>query len=518
MQGLTLMVQGTMSSVGKSLMVAALCRIFRQDGLSVAPFKAQNMALNSFATLDGREVGRAQAMQAEAAGIAVTVEMNPILIKPEAQTSAQIVVLGEPWARLPAREYWRRRAELWTVVTTALDSLRHRYDIVVIEGAGSPVELNLKSGDLVNMSIAKYAGSPVLLVGDIDRGGIFAQLLGTLALLESDELALVAGLIINKFRGDMKLFVDGVQILEERAKLPVLGVMPFIPDLNVADEDSVALDDRIIQMRRFSPQEIDIAVIRLPHISNFDDFDPLAAEDDVHVRFVDNAENLAQPDLVILPGTKTTVVDLQFLREKGLAARVVELALRGVPIFGICGGYQMLGMAIRDPMHTEADEDEVPGLGLLPMITLFEENKQTVQAHGYVLANRGLFASAHNLQVVGYEIHMGRSIFAQVGMAGQTDNKDAALIHVTQRGGHEVDQPDGLQSENGLVAGTYFHGLFNNDALRHRLLANLAARKGAERASTGKRFDRTPMYDKLANTMRTHFDTEAIYRIMGMVH
>jgi adenosylcobyric acid synthase len=519
MQGLTLMVQGTMSSVGKSLMVAALCRIFRQDGLSVAPFKAQNMALNSFATLDGREVGRAQAMQAEAAGIAVTVEMNPVLIKPEADTSAQIVVLGKTWTRLSARDYIEQRHELWRVVTEALDTLRRDYDIVVIEGAGSPVELNLKQGDVVNMAIAKYAGSPVLLLGDIDRGGIFAQLLGTLALLEPEERALVAGLIVNKFRGDMSLFADGVEILSERSNLPVLGVVPFIPDLRIADEDSVALDDRAAEARGRSTAELDmldIAVIRLPHISNFDDFDPLMAEDGVRVRFVGRAPDLGHPDLIILPGTKTTVADLQFLREQGLDERIVQQARTGVPVLGICGGLQMLGLSIRDPLHAEADKDEVTGLGLLPVITHFEEAKETVQAHGNILPDRGLFANARHLPAMGYEIHMGRSIqpIQQEHDTTCAEPDSTALVSVKQRGGQDVDKLDGMVSEDGWVAGTYFHGLFDNDALRHRVLANLAARKGVTRAATGYRFDRAAIYDRLAGIVRAHLDVAAIYRLL----
>src|SRR5262245_9645590 len=355
----TLMVQGAMSSVGKSLLVAALCRIFMQDGLRVAPFKAQNMALNSFATRDGREIGRAQAMQAEAANIDVTVEMNPVLIKPEADSVAQVVVLGRPWARMKASEYMRRRGELWEVVTGALDTLRAQYDLVVIEGAGSPAELNLRHGELVNMAIAAYADAPVLLAGDIDRGGIFAQLLGTLMLLEDDERARVRGLIVNKFRGDRRLFDDGVAILEQRGGVPVLGVVPFVRDLRIADEDSVALDDRRLTTDHRPPTTddalLDIAVVRLPHISNFDDFDPLRAEPGVSVRFASHADELGRPDLLILPGSKTTIADLRWLHERRLADRVVELAREGVALLGICGGYQMLGTTIHDPLGAESD-------------------------------------------------------------------------------------------------------------------------------------------------------------------
>ncbi len=534
--GRTLMVQGTMSSVGKSLIVAALCRIFKQDGWRVAPFKAQNMALNSFATRDGREVGRAQAMQADAAGVDVTVEMNPVLIKPEADAFAQIIVLGKPWARLPAGEYMRRRGELWSVVTQALDSLRAQYDLVVIEGAGSPAELNLRHGDLVNMAMAEYADAPVLLVGDVDRGGIFAQLLGTLALLEERERARVRGLIVNKFRGDASLFADGVKILEERGGVPVLGVVPFIHDLRIADEDSVALDERRTteDERRKNPspssvsghRSLEIIVIRFPHISNFDDFDPLRAEPDVAVRFVDRVEDLGGPDLIILPGTKTTIADLEFLRARGLAQRIVELARAGVPILGICGGYQMMGAAICDPLGVESKQTEVAdpailggvdGLGLLPVITTFEQEKQTVRARGRVVANHGLFANARDLEISGYEIHMGRTEPGQpVGAHGR-----APLQSVIARGEKNIDDQgrlgdfDGAVSADGWIAGTYFHGLFDNDHLRNIILTNLAARQNRARADPATQFDREAMYNRLAETVRTHLDLPAIYRLVG---
>jgi adenosylcobyric acid synthase len=523
MPGSVLMIQGTMSSVGKSLLVAALCRIFKQDGWRVAPFKAQNMALNSFVTRDGREVGRAQAMQADAAGVDVTVEMNPILIKPEADSFAQIVVMGKPWARLPAGEYMRRRSELWNVVTRALDALRAQYDVVVIEGAGSPAELNLKRGDLVNMAIAEYADAPVLLVGDIDRGGIFAQLLGTHALLEGNERARIKGFIVNKFRGDARLFDDGIKILEERSGVPVLGVMPFIHDLRIADEDSVALEERQVAGGRWreagkcqitasclpptastvsSVLRLDVVVIRLPHISNFDDFDPLRAEEDVSVRFVDRVEDLGEPDLIILPGTKTTIADLQFLRTRGLEARLIALARAGTPVLGICGGYQMLGAEIRDPLRVESNETHIAGLGLLPHVTTFETEKQTVRARGIVVANEGLFANARGIEIAGYEIHMGR-----------TRSDGAPLVRITARGESAVDDADGAVAARGWIAGTYLHGLFDNDALRDVMLANLAARKGATR-TTRTRFERDAAYERLARVARANLRMEAIYRLL----
>ncbi|MBI3740558.1 MAG: cobyric acid synthase [Chloroflexi bacterium] len=496
-----LMIQGTMSSVGKSLIVAALCRIFKQDGLRVAPFKAQNMALNSFVTRDNLEVGRAQAMQAQAAGVDVTVEMNPVLIKPEADSFAQIVVMGKPWARIAAGEYIRRRAELWEVVTRALDAMRAEYDVVVIEGAGSPAELNLRRGDLVNMAIAEYANAPVILVGNIDLGGIFAQLLGTLALLEENERARVRGFIVNKFRGDRHLFDDGVKILEQKSGMRVLGVMPFIYDLRIADEDSVALDE--IPTMDNGRRTLDIVVVRLPHISNFDDFDPLRAEPDIVVRFVDRSEDLRAPDLIILPGTKTTIADLNFLRARGLAHRIVQFARARGPVLGICGGYQMLGNKICDPLRVESDQAQAEGLGLLPVETTFAEEKQTVRACGKIVANAGLFADARGLEIAGYEIHIGQSI-ARDSMP---------LINVSARGETRVEDADGNISSDGWIAGTYFHGLFDNDKLRAQFLLNLAARKGFTRG-TRTRFDRDLMYDRLAEIVRAHLDLRAIYRLM----
>lgn len=494
-------------------MVAALCRIFKQDGYKVAPFKAQNMALNSFVTSDNLEIGRAQAMQAQAAGVDVTVEMNPVLIKPEADAFAQIVVMGKPWARLPAGEYMRRRNELWKIVTRALDSLRAKYDVVVIEGAGSPAELNLRRGDLVNMAIANYANAPVLLVGDIDRGGIFAQLIGTHILLDEPERARIKGFIVNKFRGEPRLFEDGIKILEERSGVPVVGVIPFVRDLQIADEDSVVLDEIQDEGRRTNDlrpssavlrRALDIVVIRVPHMSNFDDFDPLRAEADVSVRFVDRVENLGQPDLIILPGTKTTIADLEFLRERGLADCIKEFARAGKPVIGVCGGYQMLGAKILDPLHVESIKPEIDGLGLLPVVTTFDSEKQTVRARGNIVANRGLFAETRGLDVIGYEIHMGRTF-----VEGET------LLHVTSRGDATVNAFDGAMDASGWIAGTYFHGLFDNDGLRHALLANLAARKNLARTGNS-RFDRDAEYDRLAHVARTNLNLDAIYHIAGL--
>ncbi len=504
MSGRVVMLQGTMSSVGKSLLVAALCRICKQDGWHVAPFKAQNMALNSYATNDGREVGRAQAMQAAAAGIEVTVEMNPVLLKPEADAQSQVVVLGMPWARLTAHDYFARKHELWTVVTTALDRLRSQYDLVIIEGAGSPVELNLKRGDLVNMAVATYARAPVLLVGDIDRGGIFAQLLGTLLLLEGHERQLVRGLIVNKFRGDISLFAAGVDLLEQRAGVPVLGVVPFLRDLGIADEDSVALDD--VRPAPVAPDAVTIAVVRLPHMSNFDDFDPLRAEPGVNLRFVEHPAHLAGADLLILPGTKTTVADLHWLREHGLAAALLAQVQVGTPLLGICGGYQMLGTAIYDPDGNESAVPAVAGLGLLPIVTYFQQTKRTLRADGQVVAQVGLFAAARGKVCTGYEIHMGRTVLLEGALP---------LLQITQRGGQPTRETDGATRADGHVAGTYLHGLFEQDDLRHTLLTSLVARRSLACPPHWSRFDRTSQYDRLAGAVRAALDMDTLYQIIN---
>jgi adenosylcobyric acid synthase len=504
------MVQGTMSSVGKSTIVTALCRIFAQDGLRVAPFKAQNMALNSFVTADGGEVGRAQAVQAEAAGVDVTVEMNPVLIKPEGPGRAQTVVLGRPWRSLAAEDYAEHRRHLWGVVTGALDALRERFELVVIEGAGSPVELNLKGADIVNMAVAEHADAPVALVGDIDRGGVFAQLLGTLALLDEGERRRVRGLIVNKFRGDLRRFAGGVEILEARAGVPVLGVVPFVPQLRLAEEDAVALDDGAPSLAPDAAQpaaaSLDIAIVRLPHVSNFDDFDPLLAEPGVRVRYVAGAQELGRPDLLVLPGTKATLADLVFLKRVGLFARIRELAQRDeTAVLGICGGYQMLGARVRDPLVVEGWVAEAEGLGLLPIETVFEPHKQTVRTRGRVLEVPGLFAAAAGVELSGYEIHMGRT----------TPTAEAPpLVRILSRGERPAEGHDGACSRSGWVAGTYLHGLFDNDALRDALLRGLRARRPAAAQTAPTRFSREPGYERLAASVRQSLDLARLYGII----
>lgn len=385
------MVQGTTSSSGKSLLVTALCRIFARRGMRIAPFKAQNMSNNAAVCPDGSEIGRAQAVQAMAAGIEPQAEMNPILLKPEADSRCQVVLNGRVWRTVFAREYYHYKPQLWPSVTAALDRLRADYDLVIIEGAGSPAELNLKAGDLVNMAVARYAQSPVLLVGDIDRGGIFAQLLGTLWLLPPEERALVRATVVNKFRGDISLFAEGVRILEERSGIPVLGIVPYLDRVRVPDEDAVAIEERkyLLDLRitqtTLPSGEVDIVVIRLPRISNFDDFDALVGEPGVHVRYVASPEALGSPHAIILPGSKSTLDDLKWLRTRGLADAIREFAARGGAVVGICGGYQMLGRVIRDPMHIESPEEEVTGLDLLPVETTFASDKATHRVAARIL-------------------------------------------------------------------------------------------------------------------------------------
>jgi adenosylcobyric acid synthase len=511
-----LMVQGTASHVGKTTLVAALCRILRQDGHRVAPFKAQNMALNSFVAIEGGEIGRAQALQAEAAGIAPSIDMNPILLKPEADAHAQIIIGGRSIGSMSAGEYQQRKLEFWPVVTAALDRLREQYDIVVAEGAGSPAEINLKHADLSNMRIAQYAEAPVLLVGDIDRGGVFASLLGTLELLDPDERALVRGFAINKFRGDRAILEPGLAMLTERTGVPFLGVLPYLPDLDLPEEDSLGLErpaPALTSTPREGERNVDIAVIHLPRIANFDDFAPLQAEPGVSVRYVERASGLGQPDLIILPGTKTTMADLVWLRESGLAKSLQRCAERGVPVIGICGGYQMLGRRIDDPSASESAVPTMEGLELLPVDTVFEPEKRTVQVRGRVLATDGMLAAAAGSDVVAYEIHMGQT---------RTDASVAAFVRLRERQGAAVDELDGAVSADGLVMGTYLHGLFDNDALRHSLVDWLAARKrgrlpipdDADRREHTR--DRERQLDRLADVVRRDLDLRPLLAAVGL--
>jgi adenosylcobyric acid synthase len=498
-----IMVQGTSSHAGKSILTAALCRILARDGYQVAPFKAQNMSLNSFVTPDGGEIGRSQAVQAAAAMVEPRVEMNPVLLKPEAEARSQVVVLGRPRAVQSAREYHTTKPAIWEEVTAALDSLRAEYDVVVIEGAGSPAEINLKDSDIVNMRVARYARAPVLLVGDIDRGGVFAQLVGTMELLEPEEQTLVKGHVINKFRGDPSLLTSGLDFLEERTGVPVAGVLPWFTDIHVPEEDSLGLPSG---SGGEAETVVDVAVMRLPHIANFDDFDPLRHEPGVRVRYVAASEAFGSPDLVVIPGSKTTVDDLQWLRNEGLADRILDARAGGTPVVGICAGYQMLGRELHDPDGVESRRSVTEGLGLLPTSTTFLREKVTHQASGRVSDARGLLGGCAGVELAAYEIHMGVSL--REGPGGP--------FRIETRSGGSVDSPDGALDEEGLTLGTYLHGLFHNRELRRALLGQVARRKGATLPPPAGEIDPDAEYDKLAALVREHLDMELVYRVMGL--
>ena len=488
------------------MLVSALCRIFKQDGFRVAPFKAQNMSNNSYVTADGREIGRAQAVQADAAGVEARVEMNPVLLKPEADHISQVVVMGRPLLSAKARDYFGLKPQLWEAVHTSLDSLRADFDIVVAEGAGSPAEINLKATEIVNMRVALYANAPVLLCGDIDRGGVFASLVGTLELLEPVERDIVKGLVINKFRGDPGLLTDGITWLEDRTGIPVAGLVHYYRDIHVPEEDSVALDT----FEKNSAQSVlDVVVIQLPHIANFDDFDPLARHPGVNLKYVDSPAQLGRPDLVIIPGTKTTIPDLAWMNDRGLSEAIKKLHAGGSAIIGICGGYQILGTKVSDPECIESSIKELDGLGLMNITTIFEGSKETHRIKGRVAKASGLLAGAAGVQVSGYEIHMGRTVGE--GISAPFIIEDRADAHVTDGG-----DPEGALDASGSVMGTYIHGLFHNGEFRTVILKELARRKGVCLLDTSSDLDLDREYDKLAEWVRSSVDMDLIYRVSGL--
>lgn len=496
-----IMIQGTMSNAGKSLLAAGLCRIFRQDGYLVAPFKSQNMALNSFITEEGLEMGRAQVMQAEAAGIRPSVKMNPILLKPTNDVGSQVIVNGEVLGTMSARDYFKYKKKLVPDIMKAYQELSDEYDIIVIEGAGSPAEINLKNDDIVNMGMAKMAKAPVLLVGDIDRGGVFAQLIGTVDLLEPSERDMVKGLIINKFRGDKTILDPGVKMLEERSHIPVVGVAPYM-NIQVEDEDS--LTERFD--RKQSAGLIDIAVIRVPRISNFTDFNPFESVEGVSLRYVQRVSELKNPDMIILPGTKNTMEDLLWMRENGLEAAVLKAAAAGCIVFGICGGYQMLGDTLSDPYHVEAG-GKIRGMGLLPMDTVFASKKTRTRVTGQFLPMPGTFAALSGVSLEGYEIHMGESVRKE-GILPATK----LMVAGNQP---EETKTEGAFHEN--VCGTYVHGVFDKEEVVETLIRILGERKGIDVSSmTGIDFAafKETQYNILAAELRKHLDMKKIYSIL----
>ncbi len=491
-----IMVQGTASNAGKSLLAAALCRIFRQDGYRVAPFKSQNMALNSCITPEGLEMGRAQVMQAQAAGTTPSVRMNPILLKPTNDTGSQVIVNGVPRGTMKAADYFAYKKALAPDIMAAYHSLAEEYDIIVIEGAGSPAEINLQKDDIVNMGMARMAKAPVLLCGDIDRGGVFAALYGTIALLPPEEQQLIRGTVINKFRGDVEILRPGLVQLERLTGKPVLGVVPML-DVDVDDEDSLS---QRLEQRPAKKGLIDIAVARLPRLSNFTDFNALERMEEVTLRYVRSPKELGKPDLVILPGTKNTMDDLRWLRESGLEAAILKHAAAGGAVVGICGGYQMLGRAVSDPEGVEGG-GTLAGLGLLPTDTVFLGEKTRTQVEGTFTAGSGIFAALSGVPFAGYEIHMG-----------VTTIDGPALVQIKSQTGEE--KADGCCAGN--VWGSYVHGIFDRASCAQAVVNCLRRAKGLEADATAVDWDayQEQQYDKLAAGVRANLDMQAIYEIL----
>lgn len=514
-----IMIQGTMSNAGKSLLAAGLCRIFKEDGYRVAPFKSQNMALNSFITEDGLEMGRAQVVQAQAAGVRPDVSMNPILLKPSSDTGSQVIVNGVPIGNMGARDYFAYKKELVPVIREAYERLNREYDIIVIEGAGSPAEINLKQDDIVNMGMAEMAGAPVLLAGDIDRGGVFAQLYGTVMLLTERERSLIKGLIINKFRGDKTILDPGVDMIETLCRIPVVGVVPYM-NVDIEDEDS--LSGRLTE-ETGRVALVDIAVIRFPRLSNFTDFNVLACMDGAGVRYVERADKLGTPDLVILPGTKNTIDDLLWMRRNGLEASVLKLASNGVPVIGICGGYQMMGKRLYDRSGAESGcrGREMAGMGLFPCVTEFEEEKTRTRVTGTFNGLDGIFAALSGMEAEGYEIHMGRT-----RTAGALE-RPALELTEHQTAGNALksgDKPEnGVSKQDGYACGnllgTYVHGIFDGGRVAETLVRALMRHKGIEpERAAGGTFDyavyREAQFDRLAAELRNSLDMRRIYEIL----
>jgi adenosylcobyric acid synthase len=500
------MVQGTSSGVGKSLLVAAFCRVFARAGWRVAPFKAQNMSLNAAVTAAGGEIGRAQAAQAEAAGVEPTIDMNPILLKPEGDDGSQLIVRGRALGRVSFREYRAWQPTLAPVIAESLERLRAEHDLVIIEGAGSPAEINLRDADLVNMHVARLADAPVVLVGDIDRGGVFAALVGTLALLPAADRARVAGLIVNRLRGDATLLVPGLQELQALTGLPVLGVVPWIDERLMPAEDSLDLD--ATSSPALGGSALDVAVVRLPRVANFDDFEWLAAEPEVRLRWVQRPADLAGADLIVLPGSKSTLADLAWLRTRGLAEAVIGAVHDRRAVLGVCGGYQMLGRALHDPDGVESATPSMDGLGLLPVETTFAPGKITVRVRARATAVAGPFAEAGASECEAYEIHSGVTRPGAEGVA-----RPFAIV---RRGGAPADDLDGASDARGNVTGTYLHGIFASGAIRRSLLGWLAARRGRPaHPRWGEAGSRPQRWERLADLVAGAVDVTTLGSLVG---
>ena len=493
----SIMIMGTMSSAGKSFVTAGLCRIFYQDGYKTAPFKSQNMALNSYITKDCLEMGRAQVMQAEAAGILPDVRMNPILLKPTSENGAQIIVNGKVFDSMTAKEYYQHKQEFVPVIQDAYESLAQEYDVIVLEGAGSPTEINLKQVDIVNMGMAEISDSPVILVGDIDRGGVFASLYGTIALLEEHEKKRIKGMIINKFRGDPEILNPGLRMLEDLTGIPVLGVLPYTI-LDLDDEDS--LSERLSKHTVKQNAILDIAVIQFPRISNFTDFKILESIENISVRYVSRLQELQNPDLIILPGTKNTIADLLWMRQNGLEAGILKAHEKGAVIFGICGGYQMLGKTLSDPDQIEQG-GEVRGMGLCNMNTIFRKQKRTTQIQGKICDLDADFQNLAGIPVTGYEIHIG-----------ETHGTERAFLRLAN------GETDGCfcVSEHAEIFGTYLHGIFDNQEFTEKFLNDLIQKKHQDQQIIISDIQayKELQYNQLADLLRKHLDMPKMYQIL----
>lgn len=498
------MIQGTGSSVGKSVIVAGLCRVLFQDGHRPAPFKSQNMALNSFITRDGSEMGRAQVVQAEAAGLEPHVDMNPILLKPSTDKKAQVILEGKVFGNLSAVDYHEYKPRLKTQILSAYNRLCQDHGVVVIEGAGSPAEINLKENDIVNMGMAQMADAPVILVGDIDRGGVFAALYGTIMLLDENEKKRIKGFIINKFRGDVDILKPGLKMLEDLTGLPVLGVVPY-SDIRVEDEDS--LSERFSKTQNHNRQ-IQIEVLYLPHVSNFTDFNVFETQPDVNVRYVMRGESIGNPDVLIIPGSKNSIEDLVYMRQAGLEEQIYRLARRGKYIIGICGGYQILGRTLKDPYHTESKIEQTNGMGLLDIDTTFAVEKTTTQVQGKICAKQNSLSSLEGLSVKGYEIHMGHS---------KRDEGVEPFVQIQSRLGQGVDIEDGAVSASGRIFGTYVHGIFDDLEFCRAFLNIIREEKGLESLENQvESFEayKEKAYNDLGDLMRDNLDMDKIYKII----
>ena len=499
MKAKTLMVQGTGSGVGKSVIVAALCRIFLQEGYKVAPFKAQNMALNSFVTFEGGEIGRAQAMQAEACRLEPTVDMNPILIKPTSDRKAQIILKGRPLKNMSAKEYDGYKRYARDTVINSFNSLSQEYEVIIIEGAGSPAEVNLRDRDIVNMSMAEIADSPVILVGDIDKGGVFAWLWGTIDLLTEEEKDRIKALLINKFRGDMDILKPGLEFLEQKTGKKILGVIPYFSNISLDEEDSIPVDKIGIKLK---DTDIKVDVLYLPHISNFTDFDPLEREDDVSLRYIHVRKNepiSEDVDVLIIPGSKSTVSDLIYLKQTGYIDRIKELAQKGASIIGICGGYQMLGKEICDPSKSESDIERIEAIGVLDIKTIYNSDKITRQVRATHIDS--------GISLDGYEIHMGRSF--------KIDNNTVPVFQVLRCIENE-EILDGARNKDGSIWGTYLHGGFDNKEFRRYLINQWRIKKGLlSQDKCENIFIKDKEYDKLASLVRDKIDMNLLYNILN---